>query len=351
MLLLVKNKRGFTMTGTNQRTRDIEQIIQCIPHSFDGQRVLITGVAGFLGSWLAESILSLNGQVIGIDNLASGTMEAVQHLKSIGNDRFSFLNHDISKSIDFVTPVDYVMHLASRASPFEFVPYPIQIMKSNTLGTMNALGIAKRHGAHFLFTSTSETYGEASVFPTPETYRGNVNSLGIRGCYDEAKRAGEALCMAYLRQHEIDVRIARIFNTYGPRMRADGLYGRVIPRFMDQAVKGEPITIFGDGTQTRSFCYVTDQIEGLLRLCTIPAARGEVVNIGNPVEITIRELADMIIQLTQSTSSYVFEPMPPDDPTRRVPDITKAKSLLDWNPRVSLEDGLCRFRDALHTEA
>ena len=338
------------MTDTNnQKTQDIEQIVQNIPHSFDGKRVLITGVAGFLGSWLAESILAAGGEIIGIDNFASGTREAVQHLQSIGNERFTFLEHDISKPIDFATPVDYVMHLASRASPFEFVPYPIQIMKSNTLGTMNALGIAKRHGAVFLFTSTSETYGEAQIFPTPETYRGNVNSLGIRGCYDEAKRAGEALCMAYLRQHGVDIRIARIFNTYGPRMRADGLYGRVIPRFMDQALHGEPITIFGEGTQTRSFCYVTDQIEALIRLSTIPAARGEVVNIGNPVEITIRELADIIIQLTNSSSPYVFEPMPPDDPTRRVPDITKAENLLDWSPRVHLEDGLCRVRDALHT--
>ena len=340
----------MTIDKTNQNKQDIDQIIHHLPVSFDGKQVLITGVAGFLGSWLAESILAIGGRVIGIDNFASGTIQAVHHLQVIGTDRFTFLNHDISKPIDISSHVDYVMHLASRASPFEFVPYPIQIMKSNTLGTMNALGIAKRHGAQFLFTSTSETYGEAQIFPTPETYRGNVNALGIRGCYDEAKRAGEALCMAYFRQHNIDARIARIFNTYGPRMRADGLYGRVIPRFMDQALHGDPITIFGDGTQTRSFCYVTDQIEGLLRLCTAPAARGEVVNIGNPVEVTIRELADLIVQLTHSQSSYVFEPMPPDDPTRRVPDISKARDLLEWSPRVPLEDGLCRVRDVFPME-
>lgn len=331
----------------NQNRNDIDQIIQHLPFSFDGQQVLITGVAGFLGSWLAESILAMGGKVTGIDNFASGTIQAVEHLQSVGKDQFTFLHHDISKPIDFSSPVDYVMHLASRASPFEFVPYPIQIMKSNTLGTMNALGIAKRHGARFLFTSTSEIYGEAQIFPTPETYRGNVNTLGIRGCYDEAKRAGEALCMAYFRQHEIDVRIARIFNTYGPRMRADGLYGRVIPRFMDQALHGRSITIFGDGTQTRSFCYVTDQIEGLLRLCTVPAACGEVMNIGNPMEITIQELANHIIHITDSKSSCVFEPLPPDDPTRRVPDITKARELLEWSPRISLKDGLCRVCDSL----
>jgi UDP-glucuronate decarboxylase len=333
------------MTDIN---KDINQIVshtKDISHFFDGKHFLITGAAGFLGSWLAESLLVMGGQITGIDNLASGTMDNVNYLKSIGKDRFTFLNHDISQPIDYASSVDYVMHLASRASPFEFVPYPIQIMKSNTLGTMNALGIAKRHGARFLFTSTSETYGEAQVFPTPETYRGNVNALGIRGCYDEAKRAGEALCMAYFRQHAVDVRIARIFNTYGSRMRADGLYGRVIPRFMEQAMTGQPITIFGDGSQTRSFCYVTDQIEGLLRMCTAPAARGEVVNIGNPTEITIRELADLIIRLTDSESSLTFEPMPPDDPTRRVPDIQKARDLLGWNPRVTLEDGLCRIKD------
>jgi len=208
---------------------------------------------------------------------------------------------------------------------------------------MNALGIARKYEARFLFTSTSETYGEAAIFPTPETYRGNVNTLGIRGCYDEAKRAGEAFCMAYFRQHGLDVRIARIFNTYGPRMRSDGHYGRVIPRFIDQAVHNAPITIFGEGKQTRSFCYVTDQITGLLRLAGLPDLAGEVVNIGNPVEWTILDLAHMIIELTGSKSELSYQPMPPDDPTRRVPDITKAREKLGWEPKVELKDGLMKM--------
>jgi len=323
---------------------DIERILSGLTDvTYDGETILVTGGSGFLGSWMCEVLLSKGAEVICLDNYASGRPDNTDHLKT--HPKFTRIVHDISKPYDPGRKIDLVCHLASRASPLEFDHYPIQILKSNTLGTMNALGIAKKYEARFLFTSTSEIYGEAAVFPTPETYRGNVNTLGVRGCYDEAKRAGEAFCMAYHRQHGLDVRIARIFNTYGPRMRSDGHYGRVIPRFIDQATHNQPITIFGDGTQTRSFCYVTDQITGLLKLATLPNVSGEVVNIGNPVEWTILELAEMIIDLTESESELTYQPMPPDDPTRRVPDITKAREKLGWEPKVELKDGLLKMID------
>ena len=328
----------------NQRTitPDIGIILNGLQDiSFEGQRVLITGGSGFLGSWMCEALLHKGAEVICLDNYASGRPENTDHLLS--HPDFSRVNHDISKSYIPEKKIDLICHMASRASPLEFEHYPIQILKSNTLGTMQALGIAKRNNARVLFTSTSEIYGEASIFPTPETYRGNVNSLGIRGCYDEAKRAGEAFCMAYYRQHGLNVRISRIFNTYGPRMRSDGHYGRVIPRFFDQALHNRDITIFGDGRQTRSFCYVTDQITGLLRLAGLPGLAGQVINIGNPAEWTVLKLAEMIIDLIHSESKLSFHPMPPDDPTRRVPDISKARAILGWEPLVELQDGLSKI--------
>jgi len=306
--------------------------------SFEEQTILVTGGAGFLGSWLCDVLVEQNARVICLDNLASGLKTNISHL--LGQENFKFVNHDISQPIFFDEKIDVVMHLASRASPLEFDKFPIQIMKANTLGTWISLGIAKKHGAKLLFTSTSEVYGDAQIIPTPETYNGNVNPVGIRGCYDESKRAGEAMCMAYARQHRLDVRIARIFNTYGPRMRADGVYGRVIPRFIHQALNNRPITIFGDGKQTRSFCYVTDQIEGLLRLAWFDSASGEVVNIGNPKEMTILELAEIVKEITNSNSPLEFHPLPPDDPKRRCPEISKAKKLLNWEPKVKLEEGL-----------
>lgn len=306
--------------------------------SFDNKRVLITGGSGFLGSWLCDALIRKGAEVICLDNYASGRKENTDHL--LGDPSFTRVDHDISIPYIPEKPVDLVMHLASRASPLEFTDYPIQILKSNTIGTMNALGIAKNSGARFLFTSTSEIYGEAQVFPTPETYRGNVNTLGIRGCYDEAKRAGEAFCMAYHRQHHLDVRIVRIFNTYGPRMRSDGLYGRVIPRFLDQAQKNQPITIFGDGSQTRSFCYVTDQVTGLLKLAGYDGIDGSVINIGNPLEMSVLSLAEKIIEITGSQSSISYHPLPPDDPSRRFPDISKAAEVLKWKPQISLDYGL-----------
>ncbi|HWQ66784.1 MAG TPA: UDP-glucuronic acid decarboxylase family protein [Methanospirillum sp.] len=324
---------------TNADIREILSRTRDLPYS--GTRVLITGGAGFLGSTLCEALIESGAAVICVDNFSSGRTENISHLNE--REGFTFQEHDISKPLEISGKIDYIFHLASRASPLEFTEYPIQILKSNTLGTWNALGIAKKHDARVLFTSTSEIYGEAQVFPTPETYRGNVNTLGIRGCYDEAKRAGEAYCMAYHRQHGVDVRIVRIFNTYGPGMRSDGVYGRVIPRFIDQARKGHPITIFGDGSQTRSFCYVTDQIVGLLNLAGRDGLSGEVVNIGNPYEYTVSDLADVIIRLTGSASELIYEPLPQDDPMRRLPDISKAIRLLDFEPRIGLEEGLMRM--------
>ena len=321
----------------------IEEGIEKILHrtedlSYENRRVLITGGSGFLGSWLCDVLIRKGAEIICLDNYASGRKENTDHL--LGNSSFTRVDHDISMPYIPEKPVDLVMHLASRASPLEFTDYPIQILKSNTLGTLNALGIAKKSGARFLFTSTSEIYGEAQIFPTPETYRGNVNTLGIRECYDEAKRAGEAFCMAYHRQHHLDVRMVRIFNTYGPRMRSDGLYGRVIPRFLDQAQNNLPITIFGDGSQTRSFCYVTDQVTGLLKLAGYDGIDGSVINIGNPLEMSVLDLARKIIEITGSKSVISYHPLPPDDPQRRFPDISRAAEVLKWEPEVDLDYGL-----------
>jgi UDP-glucuronate decarboxylase len=266
------------------------------------------------------------------------------------NERFRFIEHDISKPLPVDSKPDYVFHMASRASPFEFEHFPIQILKANTMGVLVALGIAKKYGAKVLYTSTSEVYGNPSIVPTPESYYGNVNPIGPRGCYDEAKRCGEAYVMAYRKQHGLDTRIARIFNTYGPRIRMDGIYGRVIPRFISQALNDEPLTVFGDGSQTRSFTYVTDQIEGLLRLASLDAAGGQVINIGNINEITVLSLAKKIIELTGSRSEISYHPLPDDDPLRRRPDVSRAKEVLGWEPKVPLEKGLARTIEWVRSE-
>jgi UDP-glucuronate decarboxylase len=310
---------------------------------YEDQRVLVTGGAGFLGSWICDTLLADGAYVTCVDNFASGQKENIRHM--MDHERFRFIEHDISTPLPVETRLDYVFHLASRASPFEFEHYPIQILKANTTGILVALGIAKKHGARILFTSTSEVYGNPDVVPTPESYYGNVNPIGPRGCYDEAKRCGEAYVMAYRKQHNLDTRIARIFNTYGPRIRTDGIYGRVIPRFIDQALKGEPLTVFGDGSQTRSFTYVTDQIEGLLLLASLDEARGQVINIGNVGEITVLALAKKVIEITGSPSTITFHPLPEDDPLRRRPDVTRAKQILGWEPKVPLEKGLVRTID------
>lgn len=304
------------------------------------KEVLITGGAGFLGSYMCETLIESDAKVTCIDNLASGLASNITHLKD--NENFRFIEHDISKQINFENKFDLVMHMASRASPFEFEKYPIQILKANTLGIWIALGIAKKHGARFVYTSTSEVYGDPDprFIPTPETYNGNVNPIGPRSCYDEAKRAGEAFVIAYKQQHGMDTRMVRIFNTYGPRMRAEDIYGRAVPRFIDQALKGEDITVFGDGSQTRSFTYVSDQVNGLLRLATMDKARGEVINIGNDKETTILELANLIKKLTDSSSEITFHELPTDDPKRRCPNISKAKKILGWEPKVRLKEGL-----------
>ncbi len=308
--------------------------------SCEGQEVLVTGGAGFLGSWTCEVLVEQGAGVTCLDNLASGRAENIGALHEREN--FEFIEHDISKSIEFDKKFDLVMHLASRASPFEFERYPIQILKANTLGIWVALGIAKRHGARFLYTSTSEIYGDPdpSFVPTPESYNGNVNPVGPRSCYDEAKRAGEAFVIAYRNEHGMDTRIVRIFNTYGPRMRSGDIYGRVVPRFIDQALKGEPITVFGDGEQTRSFTYVSDEVGGILRLATLEDGGGEVVNLGSERENRVIELAELVKKLTNSKSEITFHPLPKDDPKRRCPDTSKAKEILGWEPKISLEEGL-----------
>jgi UDP-glucuronate decarboxylase len=322
---------------------EVEEIIRNlgeIHKDIEGKNVLVTGGAGFLGSWICEVLAEQGAKVICLDNLVSGLKTNIYPLMNKTN--FTFVQHDITQPIFFDEPLDIIMHLASRASPFEFEKYPIQILKANTLGIWVALGIAKKHKARLLYTSTSEIYGDAAEIPTSEEYRGNVNPIGQRSCYDEAKRCGESYVIAYEIEHGLDVRIARIFNTYGPRMRAEGVYGRVIPRFIEQALSNKPITIFGDGSQTRSFCYVTDQIEGLLRLAFLEDGRGRVINIGNDEEITILELAKVVKELTKSESEMEFHPLPKDDPPRRKPDITKAKEILGWEPKVRLREGLER---------
>ena len=324
--------------------KEIEEIISNlgdISKGIENKNVLVTGGAGFLGSWICEVLVEQQAKVICLDNLVSGLKSNLSHL--MNRDNFKFIQHDITEPIFFDEQIDVVMHLASRASPFEFEKFPIQILKANTLGIWVALGIAKKHEAKFLYTSTSEIYGDAKEIPTAEEYRGNVNPVGPRSCYDEAKRCGESYVIAYKMQHGLDTRIGRIFNTYGPRMRAEGVYGRVIPRFVEQALGNKPITIFGDGSQTRSFCYVTDQVEGLLKLAFSERAKGEVVNIGSDKEITILELAKLVRELTNSSSEMGFHPLPEDDPLRRKPDISKAKKLLDWEPKVELEEGLGRM--------
>lgn len=323
--------------------KEISRILRHLKNddiSFEDQRVLITGGAGFLGSWICDVLVGQGAKVTCLDNFLSGRIANIRHL--LGYENFKFIEHDISRPIFLDEKFDLVMHLASRASPLEFDKFPIQILKANTIGTWIALGIAKRCEARFLFASTSEVYGDAEIIPTPESYNGNVSPLGIRGCYDESKRCGEAFVMAYHRQHGLDTRIVRIFNTYGPRMRAEGYYGRVIPRFITQALNDKPLTVFGDGKQTRSFTYVTDEVEGILRLAGLKGLSGEVINIGNDRETRIIDLAKLIIKLTNSTSTIEFHPLPEGDPRRRCPEISKAKRLLKWEPKVVLEEGLRR---------
>jgi dTDP-glucose 4,6-dehydratase len=299
-------------------------------------RVCVTGAAGFLGSHLCDRLLAEGHEVVGVDNLLTGNPRNIAHLAD--EKRFRFVRHDVTHFLFIDGPLDAVLHFASPASPIDYLELPIQTLKVGSLGTHNALGLAMSKKARFLLASTSEVYGDPLVHPQPETYWGNVNPIGPRGVYDEAKRFGEAMTMAYHRAHGVDTRIVRIFNTYGERMRPRD--GRVVPALIGQALAGEPMTVFGDGSQTRSFCYVSDLIDGIYRL--LQSSETMPVNIGNPAELSVLEFARQIQRLTGTRSEIAFRPLPVDDPRVRQPDISKARECLRWEPRVPLEDGLKR---------
>lgn len=306
-------------------------------------KVLITGGAGFLGSNLCKKFLDNNYEVICLDNLGSGRKENVEEF--MNNSNFKFIQADVSKDLSQIEKVDLILHFASRASPNDYQENSFETIESNTLGTKNCLEKAKKDNAVVLYASTSEIYGQAQVIPTPESYLGYVNSFGPRSCYDESKRLGETYCYEYLNKFNIDVRIVRIFNTYGPKMKFDD--GRVVTNFVDQAINNKPITIYGNGTQTRCFCYVADLINGIYNFVTKKGLSGEIINLGNTEEHTMIELAETIIELTNSKSKIVYSKLPKDDPIRRVPDITKAKKLLNWQPQYSFENGLKKFLEEI----
>jgi len=296
-------------------------------------RALVTGGAGFLGSHLCDLLLEKGYEVLCVDNLITGSAKNIEHITT---DRFSYIKHDVTKPLYLEEKIDFLYHLASPASPIDYLELPIQTLKVGALGTHNMLGLTKEKNARFLLASTSEVYGDPLVNPQSEEYWGNVNPVGPRGVYDEAKRFAEAMTMAYYRYHNLDTRIVRIFNTYGPRMRLND--GRVVPNFIGQALRGENLTVYGDGSQTRSFCYVSDEIEGIYRL--MMSDYNLPVNIGNPEEHSILEFAKIILRITGSSSKITFKPLPADDPKQRKPDITKARMLMDWEPKVPLEQGL-----------
>ena len=305
-------------------------------------RILVTGGAGFIGSHLSEFLLARGCEVVCLDNLSTGTTDNVDHLRA---ERFSFIKHDVTNYIYVAGPLDYVLHFASPASPVDYQQLPIPTLKVGALGTHKALGLAKSKGARFLLASTSEVYGDPLIHPQREDYWGNVNPVGPRGVYDEAKRFAEAMTMAYHRYHGLDTRIVRIFNTYGPRMRMND--GRAIPNFIRQALTGASMTVYGDGSQTRSFTFVSDLVDGIWRLMQAPVH--DPVNLGNPHEMTLLELAKRVLRLTGSASPLVFEPLPVDDPRVRQPDITRARTLLGWEPRVDVDEGLGKTIDWFRT--
>jgi nucleoside-diphosphate-sugar epimerase len=306
-----------------------------------GRRIVVTGGAGFLGSHLCDSLLARGDEVVAIDNLATGRLQNIEHL--FGRAGFTYVRHDVSGYVWVPGRVDAVLHFASPASPKDYLEMPIQTLKVGSLGTHNCLGLAKDKDARFLLASTSEVYGDPSIHPQPESYWGNVNPVGPRGVYDEAKRFAEAMTMAYHTHHGLEVRIVRIFNTYGPRMRPTD--GRAVSNFLVAALQGKPITVYGDGSQTRSFCYVDDEVRGFLAL--LDSELVGPVNIGNPGEFTVLELAELVIEVTNSDSDIVYEPLPVDDPTQRRPDITRAHDELGWEPRIDLREGLTRTAEWL----
>ncbi len=297
-------------------------------------RIVVTGAAGFLGSHLSDRLLAEGHEVVGLDNLVTGDERNIAHLA--GNRKYRFVFHDVTEYIYLDGPVDAILHFASPASPIDYLQIPIQTLKVGALGTHKALGLARAKKARFLLASTSEVYGDPLVHPQPETYWGNVNPVGPRGCYDEAKRFAEAMTIAYRNFHGVDTRIVRIFNTYGPRMRPDD--GRIVPSLIGQALRGEPLTIFGDGSQTRSFCYVSDLIDGIARL--LQSDYKDPMNIGNPTEMTVREFAGAIQRITGTKAPLITKPLPVDDPKQRRPDITLARLVLGWEPKVGLDEGL-----------
>ena len=302
-------------------------------------RIVVTGAAGFLGSHLSDRLLAEGHEVVGIDNLITGHVRNIAHL--MGSQAFRFLHHDVTEYIYLDGPVDAVLHFASPASPIDYLQIPIQTLKVGALGTHKALGLSHAKKARFLLASTSEVYGDPLVHPQPETYWGNVNPVGPRGCYDEAKRFAEAMTVAYRNFHGVETRIVRIFNTYGPRMRAND--GRIVPSLINQALAGEPLTVFGDGSQTRSFCFVSDLVDGIYRL--LLSDQSDPCNVGNPAEMTVMQFAETIRRLTGTRSTIVHKPLPVDDPKQRRPDISLAKAKLSWEPKVGLEEGLAATID------
>ena len=307
------------------------------------KRVVITGAAGFIGSHLSDALLDRGYSVLGIDNLLTGDLANIAHIK---NRPFEFVKHDVTNYINVDGPVHAVLHWASPASPIDYLELPIPTLKVGALGTHNALGLAKAKGARFVIASTSEVYGDPLEHPQKETYWGNVNPVGPRGVYDEAKRFAEAMTMAYHRYHGVDAKIVRIFNTYGPRMRVKD--GRAVPAFMSQALRNEDVTVFGDGSQTRSFCYVSDLVDGIIRM--MESGENSPINIGNPAEMTIKQIAETIIEMTGSKSRVIYQPLPEDDPKVRRPDITRARTLLGWEPKVDLREGLTKTIDYFRTK-
>jgi UDP-glucuronate decarboxylase len=332
----------LSIESSQQPKKSVESLGKEFSRFFENKSVLITGAAGFLGSWLTDVIVEAKGKVDCVDNLSTGKKENLDHLQN----RVEVFISDVERfNPSGDKKYDYIFHLSSRASPEEYQEHPVETLEANSTGTRRMLDLSRQHDSKVIFSSTSEVYGDAQVIPTPETYFGNVNPIGVRSCYDEGKRYGEALCMAFHRSFGLRVRIARIFNTYGERIREDGVYARALPRFVNQALNDQPITIYGDGNQTRSFCYVTDTLNGILKLATKEDIDGEVFNIGNPQEITILSLASKIIEMTKSKSKITHHLAPPDDPRRRRPDISKAVRILDWSPEVNLDYGLQRTID------
>jgi UDP-glucuronate decarboxylase len=321
-------------------SEDLETIKDALKgNKFADKKVLVSGGAGFLGSYLCDVLVSLDAEVTAVDDLSTGKIDNVDHLTK--NPKFKLVQSDVCK-YESKEKADFILHMAGHASPDEYQAHPIETLQTSASGTFHMAEIARKNDATFLFASTSEVYGDTQVIPTPETYWGNVNPIGPRSCYDEGKRFAEALLVAYNKQYGLDTRVPRIFNSYGPREREDGLYGRAMSRFILQALTNQPITVYGEGKQTRSFCYVTDTVTGLLLLTMSSTAKGKVVNVGNSQEITILELAQKVKEISKCKSPIEFYPLPKDDPKRRCPDTSQLQSLVGWKPRVSFEDGLNR---------